>query len=297
MSQSVGFIGLGNMGLPMAANLTAAGFTVRAYNRTGSKAQSLKGAVPVATPAETATPGGIVVSMLSDDAAVKAACGEPLMKALGQGGIHVSMSTVSPDTNNELAELGKKYGVSVVGSPVFGRPDAAAARKLWICTSGPADARKRIRPVIDAMGQGVFEFGENVGASSVVKLMGNFMIMASIESLAEAASIGEKHGISRHDLLSMFTSTLFNCPIFNLYGKKMIDADYEKVGFKMELALKDMRLARDAAVAVRSPAPTLDLVIQRFLTALSNGRGNLDASSLGAEVARSAGLSWRKTSP
>ena len=292
MSQTVGFIGLGNMGLPMAANLVAAGFTVRAYNRTASKAQALKGATPVSRPEETATPGGIVVSVLSDDAAVKSACGEPLMKALGQGGIHVSMSTVSPDTNNELAELGKKHGVSVVGAPVFGRPDAAAAKKLWICISGPTEARHRIRPVLDALGQGVFEFGENPGAANVVKLMGNFMIMASIESLAEAATIGEKHGISRHDLLTMFTSTLFNCPIFNLYGKKMIEADYEKVGFKMELALKDMRLARDAAVAVRSPAPTLDLIIQRYLGALANGRGGLDASSLGAEVARSAGLVW-----
>lgn len=292
MSQTVGFIGLGNMGLPMAANLVAAGFQVRAYNRTASKAHPLKGATPVAAPEQTATPGGIVFSILSDDAAVKSACGDALMKALGPGGIHVSMSTVSPDTNNELAEMGRKHGVSVVGAPVFGRPEAAAARKLWVCISGPDDARKRVRPVLDALGQGVFEFGDNVGAANVVKLMGNFMIMASIESLAEAASIGEKHGVSRQDLLTMFTSTLFNCPIFNLYGKKMIEADYEKVGFRMELALKDMRLARDAAVAVRSPAPTLDLIIHRYLTALSNGRGGLDASSLGAEVARQSGLRW-----
>jgi 3-hydroxyisobutyrate dehydrogenase-like beta-hydroxyacid dehydrogenase len=292
MSETVGFIGLGNMGLPMAANLLTAGYAVRAYNRTPSKAQSLKGASPVDSPAKTATPGGIVISVLSDDAAVKSTCGEPLIKALSPGGIHVSMSTLSPDTNNELAELGKKHDVSVVAAPVFGRPDAAAAKKLWICTSGLEEAKRRVRPILDAMGQGVFDFGQSVGAANVVKLMGNFMIMASIEAMSEAASIGEKHGIPRQAMLSMFTSTLFNCPIYNLYGKKMIEADFEKVGFRMELALKDMRLARDTAVAGRSPAPTIDLIIGRYLTALASGRGGLDASSLGAEVARSAGLVW-----
>ena len=177
---------------------------------------------------------------------------------------------------------------------MFGRPDAAAGKKLWICVSGDGAAKQRVRPVFDAMGQGVFDFGENVGAANVVKLMGNFLIMASIEAMAEAAAVGEKHGISRESLLAMFTSTLFNCPIYNLYSKKMVAADYENVGFKAELALKDMRLAREAAVAGGAPMPTLDLLCERFITSIANGRGGLDASSLAGEVARQAGLQWQR---
>jgi 3-hydroxyisobutyrate dehydrogenase-like beta-hydroxyacid dehydrogenase len=294
MSETIGFIGLGKMGLPMAKNLLAAGYALKVYNRTAGKAQALAGAKAVATPAETATRGGIVVSMLSDDAAVEAAAGGELIEALAPNGIHVSMSTVSPDTNARLEERGRKHGVHVVAAPVFGRPEAAAAKKLWICTSGDTAAAQRVRPVLNALGQGIFDFGEKVGAANVVKLMGNFLIMASIEAMAEAATVGEKYGIPRQDLLAMFTATLFNCPIYTLYSKKIVDADFDKVGFKAELALKDMRLGREVAVAGRAPTPTIDLLCERFLTAIANGRGDLDASSLAGEVARQAGLHWQK---
>ena len=292
MSETVGLIGLGNMGLPMARNLLAAGFPLRVWNRTREKARQLEGAAVVDAPAQVAGAGGIVVTMLADDAALSATAGEELARALGNGGVHLSMSTVAPTTNERLAEAAAKHGVSTVAAPVFGRPEAAVGRKLWICASGDAAAKARVRPLLDAMGQGVFDFGQKVGSANVVKLAGNFLLTAAIESMAEACAMAEKHGIPRADLLHMFTSTLFGCPIYNNYSKRIIDADFDKVGFTAALALKDMRLAREASVAARAPMPVLDILCEHYLRATANGRGGLDASAIAGEVARDAGLKW-----
>ena len=245
MAETIGFIGLGRMGLPMAENLLAAGFGLRVHNRTRDKATPLarKGAEVVDQPAKVAKPGAIVVSMLADDDALTSMAGAELIQALHPGGVHVSMSTVSPRTVEMLAEFAGLHEVAIVAAPVFGRPEAAAAKKLWLCVSGNATAKDRVRPILEAMGQGIFDFGEKVSAANVVKLAGNFMLTAAIEAMAEAAVLAEKHGIPRAKLLDMLTQTLFNCPIYNNYSKRIIDADFEKAGFKAELAFKDMRLA------------------------------------------------------
>jgi 3-hydroxyisobutyrate dehydrogenase-like beta-hydroxyacid dehydrogenase len=294
MAETIGFIGVGNMGIGMAKNLLAAGYVLKAWNRTADKARPLAdhGATVVNKPAETAVPGGVVISMLSDDAALASAAGIEVAKAIGRGGVHISMSTVGPPANESLAEIYAANGGTLVAAPVFGRPDAAAAKKLWICTSGPVAAKQRIRPILDAMGQGIFDFGEKVGSANVVKLSGNFLLIAAVEAMSEAGALAEKHGIPRADLLGMLTKTLFNCPIYNTYAKLIADAQFEKVAFKAELALKDMRLAREAAVAGRAPMPALDLLCERYLGAVANGRGGLDMSVLAGEVARDAGLTW-----
>lgn len=294
MAETVGFIGLGNMGLPMARNLLSAGFPVRVWNRTRDKARQLAGATVVDTPAQAAVAGGILVSMLADDASLAATVGEDVARALGRGGVHLSMSTVAPGTNQLLSEFAQKHGASLVSAPVFGRPEAAAGRKLWIVASGDPAAKARVRPLLDAVGQGVFDFGPNVGAANVVKLAGNFLLSSAIESMSEACAMAEKHGIPRADLLNMFTATLFGCPIYNNYAKRIIDADFDKVGFTAELALKDMRLAREASVQARAPMPVLDVVCGRYLRAIANGRGGLDASAIAGEVARDAGLKWER---
>lgn len=292
--QTIGFIGLGNMGRPMAANLLAAGFSLRAYNRTREKARELeqKGAAVVDCPAAVATPGGIVVSIVADDRALEAIATDELAQALGRGGLHLSMSTVLPTTSTHLAERHAKLGATFLAAPVFGRPEAAAARKLWICVSGPADARERARPVIDALGQGVFDFGDAVGAANVVKLAGNFLLAAAIEAMAEASALAEKNGIPREQFLGMMIQTLFNCPIYQNYGNRIIAADFDKVGFVAPLALKDMRLAQQTAAESRAPMPVLDLLVGRYLSALAKGREKLDASVLAQGAADDAGLQW-----
>ena len=150
MSETIGFIGLGNMGQPIALNLLRAGYRLRVYNRTKSKAVPLarEGATVVERHAEVAEPGGIVLTMLADDRALEELCyAKPsFVDRLESGGVHVSLSTISPETARKFAKHHAERNVEYVASPVLGRPEAAASKKLFVYTSGPAEAKKR-RPL------------------------------------------------------------------------------------------------------------------------------------------------------
>jgi 3-hydroxyisobutyrate dehydrogenase-like beta-hydroxyacid dehydrogenase len=298
-SPPVGFIGLGNMGAPMAANLLQAGFPVSVYNRTTEKTRPLadQGAKVATTPAEVAAQSAIIVSVLADDRAVESVADESFLRACTKGAIHVSMSTILPSTSARLADAHARHGVAYVAAPVFGRPDAAAAKKLWICTSGPADAKAAVRVILDALGQGVFDFGDAPGAANVIKLAGNFVIMSSIEAMAEAAALVEKNDIPRAALLEFLTRTLFNSPIYNNYSQKIVQADFDNVGFALPLGLKDTRLALETATASHTPMPLLNLLRDRYVSALANNRGHLDASALALGAALDAGLTWFDSGP
>jgi 3-hydroxyisobutyrate dehydrogenase-like beta-hydroxyacid dehydrogenase len=294
MRETIGFIGLGRIGSVIAANLQSAGFALRVFNRTPGKAKPLveKGAILAKAPWEAAPAGGILVSVVSDDRALEEISSQRTIDALGAGGVHVSMSTVSPETSRKLAELHATKGALFLAAPMFGRPEAALARKLWICTSGPDQAKARAKPIFDAISQGVFDFGAEVGAGNVVKLAGNFLLTAAIEAMAEASALAEKNGIARADLLNMFTATLFNCPVYTNYSKRLIDADFEKAGFTVPLILKDMRLVQQTAAQSRAPMPLVNLFCDRYLTLLAKGKDNLDASALALGAAEDAGLKW-----
>ena len=155
MSEQIGFIGLGSLGLPMAANLLGSGYTLTVYNRTASKADSLvqRGARLAASPVETLTAGGIVISVLWDSTAVEeVVTSEGFLDRLGPNGIHVSMCTGSPAAAKRLAALHAQHGSTFVEAPVFGRPEAAVARALSVPFTGPQAAKDRIRPVLIALG-------------------------------------------------------------------------------------------------------------------------------------------------
>src|SRR5881392_4309525 len=177
MKETVGFIGLGGMGLSMATSLLKAGFGLRVYNRTAEKARPLldKGARLARSPAEAAEPGGVVVTMVSDDRAVEEVSLGPdgLLARLGDG-VHLSMSTIAPSTARRLANRHRERGAHYVASPVFGKPEVAAQAKLWVVTAGNAAARARVRPLQGAMSQRVFDFGDEPGAANIIKLAGNF---------------------------------------------------------------------------------------------------------------------------
>src|SRR5436309_7699872 len=163
MKETVGFIGLGGMGLAMATKLLEAGFGLRVYNRTAEKARPLleRGATLARSPAEAAEPGGVVVTMVSDDRALEEVTvgADGLLSRLGDG-VHLSMSTIAPRTARRLAGLHQERGAGYVASPVFGKPEVAAEARLWVVTSGDAAARARVRPHQEAMSQRVFDFGD-----------------------------------------------------------------------------------------------------------------------------------------
>ena len=294
MTQKIGFVGLGAMGLPMATNLLAAGFHLTVYNRTASKAEPLvaKGAHRAARAGDVAQPGGIVVSMLADDASLKAlVTGEDaLAERLAPDGIHISMSTVSPATTRELVAYHASRGSVMVAAPVFGRPSAAQARQLRICVSGSADARAKVRPILEAMGQEVFEFGDNPGAANVVKLAGNFMIAAALEAMGEAVVMMRKSGVDPVAALEMLSETLFAAPVYQGYGPMIAHGRFSPAGFRLPLGMKDIDLALQTAVAANAPMPTASLLHDRFVSAIAKGRADLDWSAIALGAADDAGL-------
>ncbi|HRV94211.1 MAG TPA: NAD(P)-dependent oxidoreductase [Anaerolineae bacterium] len=256
MNQPIGFIGLGNMGQPMALNLLQAGYSLNAYNRTAAKTEPLiaQGATAVAQPSGAATPGGIVVSIVSDDAALEeVVMSAGFLEQLGQDGIHLSMSTVSPATSRKLADVHARHGSHYVDAPVFGLPPMAAARELRICVSGPTPAKERVRPLLEAMGQHVFDFGEGVGAANTVKLSGNFISFTAVLALAEVLSLAQKSGIDPMVVVEMFTQTLFPIPAFQYFGRHVArDPEQFSMGW---IALKDTSLFKETATQAEVPAP------------------------------------------
>jgi 3-hydroxyisobutyrate dehydrogenase-like beta-hydroxyacid dehydrogenase len=293
MKETVGFIGLGGMGLPMATNLLAAGFGLRVYNRTADKVRPLleQGAMLARSPAEAAAPGGIVVTMVSDDRALEEVTlgTGGLLDRLGDG-VHVSMSTIAPRTARRLAGLHRQRGGRYVASPVFGKPEVAARAKLWVVTSGDAAARARVRPLQEAMSQRVQDFGEDPGAANAIKLAGNFLLGAAIEAMAEAFTLAQKHGVPRQQTCAFFTQTLFDCFVYRAYGELVASEHYQPAGARPSLIRKDYGLILEAANEGLVPMPLASLIHERLTATVAKGRDDADWAGFAREVSESAGL-------
>jgi len=235
---------------------------------------------------------GIVITMLANDRALEeVVVGENgILDKLGSGGIHLSMSTVLPATAHNLAQQHERRGANYLAAPVFGRPDAAAARKLWISLSGNEAAKEQVMPLLNVLGQEVFDFGEDVGAANVVKLAGNFLIISAIEAMAEAFTLAEKNGIERTKIADLLTQTLFACPVYQNYGRMIAQEQYEPAGFKLSLGLKDVTLALQTARASQMPMPLPSLLHDRLMAAVAKGRGDIDWTGLALGVSEEAGI-------
>lgn len=296
MDKKIAFIGLGNLGIPMAKNLIAAGYHLQVYNRTASKAGELEQAsiTTCSTPAQAAEGVDFVITILADDAVVtEIVTGtDGILKTMQKGALHISMSTISPQTSEQLLALHREAGTGYLAAPVFGRPEAAAAKKLWICVSGETDVKKSAEDILNAMGQGIIDFGESTGGANVVKLTGNFMIMAALETMAEAYTIAEKNGLNRQQVADFFSSTLFACPIFQNYGKFIAAKNYDPVAFKAKLGYKDARLALALTQKSEVPAPLVSLVNTRLLTQVAKGKGDSSdwIAAFGEGVSEDAGV-------
>jgi 3-hydroxyisobutyrate dehydrogenase-like beta-hydroxyacid dehydrogenase len=294
MAEQIGFIGLGNMGRPIAQNLQHAGHQLHVYNRDPKKAQPLveMGAQQGKKPREVVQPGGIVFTMLSNDAALLSVTeGENgFLEHLGPGGLHISLSTISPSLSEHMAKLHAEHNVQYVAAPVFGRPAAAADRELWIALAGPEKARQRARPLLEAIGQGTFEFGEEAAAANTIKICSNFLITSAQEAMAEALTLAEKSGIERTQLINMLTKTIFACGVYQNYGKMIAERNFIPVGLPIELAQKDLDLVLGAAEQAKVSMPFASQVHNRLLSSIAKGRGEMDWTALSLGVDDDAGL-------
>lgn len=290
----VGFIGLGNMGLGMSRNLVKAGHDLVVYNRTRSRTEELQrlGAKIADTPAAAAAGAEVLITMLADDRAVQDVIFEPgrAIESLPAGAVHISMSTISVALSRRLAKAHAEKHQHYVAAPVFGRPDAAAAAKLFIVAAGPTEQIERCRSLFTAMGQRLFVINEDAPAATLIKLSGNFLITTVIESLAEAFALMRKSGVDPHKFLEVLTESLFSAPVYKNYGA-MIAADrFEPVGFKMPLGFKDNRLVLAAAEEASVPMPMASLVHDRFVAAMAQGLENADWSAIARIAYKNAGL-------
>jgi 3-hydroxyisobutyrate dehydrogenase-like beta-hydroxyacid dehydrogenase len=287
-----GFIGLGNMGAGMAANLVKAGHDLTVYNRTQGKTVPLvELGAKAATTIADACRGEAVMSMLADDHAVESVVfGDGgIIASLPRGALHISSSTISVALSRRLAQAHADAGQRFVSAPVFGRPDVAAAGKLFVVAAGAPDAVASSQPLFDAIGQRTFTMSEHPDAANLVKLSGNFLIGTVIESLGEAMALVGKGGVDLHAYLDLLTSTLFSAPVYKIYGALIVDQQFEPAKFAAPLLYKDIRLALAAGDELRVPLPVASLLRDRFLTLLAHGGDKLDSSAIGQLAAKDAG--------
>lgn len=289
----IGFIGLGDMGAPMARNLVKAGHQVTVYNRTRTRAETLaKEGANVADSPASAARQGVVITMLADDRAVESVVFGPdgIVEGLPTEGVHISMSTISAALSNRLAAEHRKKNQRYIAAPVFGRPTAAAERKLYIMAAGPADGIAHVRPVFEALGQRTFEIGEIAEQANVVKLSGNFLLTCVIEGLGEVFAVARKAGVDPKKVLEVLINTLFNAPAYQTYGPIILEGKFSPPGFKLHLGLKDVRLMLQTAEGVSAPMPFASVVRDHFLAAIGNGNADLDWAALALVPAELAGL-------
>ncbi len=288
----MGFIGLGEMGGAMARNLIKAGHTLTIYNRTRSRAEALRGegATVAETPAAACAPG-VVATMLADDAAVEAVVfgAQGVLEGLPRAGVHISHSTISTSLSRRLTDAHRERGQHFIAATVLGRPDAARAGRLVVMAAGPPEAVERCRPVLEAVGRKLFVVGSDPVGANTVKLAGNFLIAAMLESLGEAFALIQKSGIDRATFLEIVGS-FFQSPVYDNYGKIIAEQRYEPAGFKLRLGLKDLRLVTAAADETATPMPVASVIRDNLISGVAQGLSDLDWSAVARVAALRAGM-------
>lgn len=288
---AIGFIGLGRMGSAIARNLLKAGFELSVWNRDPEKTKALAaaGGRVAKTPAEAAS-GELVFTMLANDEALESVVfGDDGVLSARSRAIHVSMSTISVKLAEKLTAAHAAAGGAFVSAPVFGRPAAAEAAKLVIVAAGPEEALTICEPLFKAIGQRTFKVGATPRMANVIKLCGNYMIMAAIESLAEAMTLATKNGVEKSALLEILTGTLFNAPVYQTYGDILLRESFEPAGFAATLGLKDMNLVDAAAMASRVHMPFLSVLRTQLVAAIARHGDAVDWSAIAKVVDENSG--------
>ncbi|MDR2350750.1 MAG: NAD(P)-dependent oxidoreductase [Deltaproteobacteria bacterium] len=279
------FVGLGRMGSRMAGRILDAGLPLELYNRDPAKTKPFLERAKVHLDLNSALAGAdVVFTMLSDDDALRSVISEETLKLAAPEAVHVSMSSVSLEVTRELSFLAKKLGRTHLSSPVFGRPAAAEAGTLFLCVAGEKEAKAKALKHLEAMGK-VRDFGENPLAANAVKIAGNLMISSLIESFSEAFALTGKNGADPGAFYELMTEGLFNAPVAKLYGKLILDKDYDAPGFTAALGAKDVGLAKAAGEDSKVSLPLASLLAERFRKVLAKGWGNKDWTVV-AELAK-----------
>ena len=262
MGERIGWVGLGELGYPMAVNLLESGYQLSVYNRTRSKAEPLaeRGAQIASDPLEVAAKDRLVVSVLWDSETTEGLVNPAFLSRM-EGGVHLGMCTGSPQAAKRLAKLHADHGSTYVEAPVFGRPEAVTARQLAIPYAGPSEAKNRAKPVLTALGgSALFDTGEQTGIPTVLKQLGNFLILSAGRSLVEGLAIAESAGVDVTVAVKMLTETLFPSPIYRNYGKAI--AEGKNLLSASQIPAKDLGLFSRLAQEHALPHPITQMLLQ-----------------------------------
>jgi 3-hydroxyisobutyrate dehydrogenase-like beta-hydroxyacid dehydrogenase len=292
-ADTIGFIGLGHMGSKMVANMSNDGKNLLVFDMSTdavSKVTNQSNATQAQTIEEIGEKCSVVFSMLPNDKAVSAVS-DQLLKGAGESKemIHVSCSTISPVTSRGLAAQYTSQNKQFIASPVFARPDGISKRQATWMIAGESNGRAIAAELLESSGNCV-DYGDDTGASNVVKLCGNFLIASTIEAVSEAMALAEKHNVDRKDVMNMLSGSIFDCLIYKGYGQRVSERDHRPGGFSLELGLKDCTLVNAAAREADVPMPFLSVLLDRYTSAKAKGRADFDWSAIGLSVAEDAGI-------
>ena len=280
----LGFIGLGQMGRPMVERLKGAGHSLKVYNRTRSSPD-------IAAKADDAVAGEVVITMLADDAAVRAVWLDTgLARRLPKGTIHLNMATVSMAISRELASIQKE---NYVAAPVFGRPPLAAQGQLDIVAAGPKAALEYCQPLFSVLGKQTFVVGDDPAKANAVKIARNFLLACLIESLGEAFALVRRCGVAPADFLDVIGNTSLGSPAYRNYGKMIVEQAWLPAQFAMPLGVKDVELALATAREAGMHLRLGEMIRGHLLAAIAAGRAEEDWAALAGHIANEAGLSER----
>ena len=278
---NVGFIGLGQMGRPMVERLKGAGHGLKVYNRTRTSPE-------VAAKPDEVLDAEIVITMLADDAAVRAVwLDSGLARRLPKTAIHLNMATVSMGIARELAAI---HGKSYVAAPVFGRPPLAAQGQLDIIAAGSPEALQKCEPLFKVLGKQTFVVGEEPAKANAVKIARNFLLSTVIESLGEAFALVRKCGVEPQKFLDILGNTSLGSPAYKNYGKMIVEQAWKPAQFAMPLGVKDVELALSTAREVDMRLPSGEMIRKHLLEAIAAGRAEQDWAALAGKLAADAGL-------
>jgi 3-hydroxyisobutyrate dehydrogenase-like beta-hydroxyacid dehydrogenase len=279
MNLSVACVGLGRMGTGIARNIQNAGYPLTVYNRTAEKMKPLveAGAKAAKTPREAATSADIVVSNLMDDASILGAVtgDNGILAGMRPDTIHIGTTTISPSLSTRLGELHAAHGSHYVAGPVAGRPDAAAAGKLFTFVAGKPEWLERCKPVMNAYANRIIPIGEDPAIAMSMKLAGNFMVASLIELIGEAYVFAEARGVDPSILTNMFKQFM---PAASEYVDRICGRDFGRAGFTLDGGTKDVTLILQAAAEVHAPLSYASVVRDKCLAAQARGLGQQDWS-------------------
>jgi 3-hydroxyisobutyrate dehydrogenase-like beta-hydroxyacid dehydrogenase len=295
MIRKISYLGLGTMGAGMASNLLKAGYQLTVWDRTAAKCEPFarKGVRVAETPADAVRDADLVMYSLSDDEAVeKVVFGEQgILSAIVAHQIAVDMSTVLPATSLREQQAYAKRSADFLDAPVFGSKNESARGKLWVLAAGKKEVFKRVKPVLEKLGQTVHYLGKN-GNATAMKLVGNLMVALELEALAEGLVLAQKAGLDLKTVIEVVKVADFRSPLLEGNGDNILKRDFSTY-FALQLMLKDAKLIQQFSKTLSSPIPAQRVVQKNLEDAVGLGFGNENASALIKALEKEAGVEVR----